>query len=144
MHDATPEERLQHLQALTGTWTTEGTHPLLPGEVVRGRAEFAWLESGHFLTWRSSSEHPQVPDALAVIGVVDGRLAMHYFDARGVHRLYAVDADEREWHLRLDDPAFAQRTTGSLTGDELTLRGAYSRDGGDWEEDLTLTLRRTR
>ncbi|MGY1714649.1 hypothetical protein ACI78R_09340 [Geodermatophilus sp. SYSU D01106] len=50
MHEATPEQRLQRLRALTGTWTTEGTHPLLPGEVVRGRAEFAWLDGGHFLT----------------------------------------------------------------------------------------------
>ncbi|MBM7808864.1 hypothetical protein JOD57_004701 [Geodermatophilus bullaregiensis] len=144
--DGTPAAQLQHLRALTGEWTTEGTHPLLPGEAIRGRAVFAWLEGEHFLVWRSHSEHPEVPDALAVIGVVDERLSMHYYDSRGVHRLYSVSAGPGEWRTWRDDPGFSQRSTGTFgdDGDTITVRGRLSRDGTTWEDDLALTYRRVR
>jgi cysteine synthase len=35
---------LRRLGALVGEWTTESTHPALPGTVVHGRASFEWLE----------------------------------------------------------------------------------------------------
>ncbi|MGY1726521.1 hypothetical protein ACI79J_06075 [Geodermatophilus sp. SYSU D01062] len=146
MGDETPAAQLEHLRALPGTWTTEGAHPLLPGQEIRGRAVFAWLEGGHFLVWRSHSDHPDVPDALAVIGVVDDRLSMHHYDSRGVHRLYAVSAGPGEWRFWRDDPHLSQRLTGTFGdgGDVLVTRGESSRDGGaTWDEDLTLTYRRT-
>ena len=144
MHDDTPAAQLELLRTLTGTWVTEGAHPLLPGPVIRGRAVFAWLEGGHFLVWRSHHDHPEIPDAVAVTGVIDGRLAMHYFDSRGVHRLYSVGASPGEWRFWRDDPGFSQRFTGTLSddGDTITSRGQLSRDGVTWDDDLALTYRR--
>jgi hypothetical protein len=144
MHD-TPGSRLELLRALTGTWTTEGSHPMLPDAVIRGRATFEWLDGGRFLIWRSSSEHPDIPDAIAVIGVTDDELSMHYFDSRGVHRVYLVDAAPGAWRFWRDDPGFAQRFTGTFSddGDSIDTRGQLSRDGKTWEDDLALTYRRT-
>jgi hypothetical protein len=140
---------LELLRALTGTWTTEGSHPLLPDVVIRGRATFEWLDGGRFLIWRSSCDHPDIPDAVAVIGVTDDQLSMHYFDSRGVHRIYLVDAalgtTPLTWRFWRDDPGFSQRFTGTFGdgGDTFITRGQLARDGGTWEDDLALTYRRT-
>ena len=135
---------LELLRALTGTWTTEGRHPLLPDALIRGRATFEWLDGGRFLISRSHYDHPQIPDAVTVTGVVDDRLSMHYFDSRGVHRLYSVSAGSGEWRFWRDDPEFAQRFTGTFgdDGDSFVTRGQFSRDGTTWEDDLELTYRR--
>ena len=139
----TPENR-QLLEALVGTWTTEGTHPLLAG-VIRGQATFEWLDGRQFMVCRSHYDHPDIPDALAVTGVIDDRLSMHYFDSRGVFRVYEVDLSPGTWRFWRDGPDFAQRFTGTFSDDGLTItgRGQLSTDGTSWDEDLSLTYRRT-
>jgi hypothetical protein len=143
-----PEDRfaaeLELLGGLVGTWTTEGRHPLLP-EAIRGNATFEWLEGDRFLIWRSHYDHPDVPDALAVLGVIENRLAMQYFDSRGVHRVYSVAMSPGTWRFWRDGPDFAQRFTGTFGdgGATITGRGQLSTDGVTWEEDLALTYRRT-
>jgi hypothetical protein len=145
MDDDTAAAQLVLLRALTGSWTTEGSHPLLPGAEIRGRATFEWLDGGKFLIWRAHYDHPDIPDAISVIGASDSRLAMHYFDARGVERTYTVDMTPGTWRFWRDDPGFAQRFTGTFDedGDTITGRGQLSRDGETWEDDLALTYRRT-
>jgi hypothetical protein len=134
------------MSVLTGTWTTEGSHPLLPDVAIRGRAEFEWLDGEKFLIWRSQYDHPEIPDAISLIGVTGDRLSMHYFDTRGVHRVYSVGMSPGTWHFEREDPGFAQRFTGTFddTGDTITGHGQLSRDGLTWEDDLALTYRRTR
>jgi hypothetical protein len=140
----TPAAQLEFLRALTGTWTTEGSHPLLPAAVIRGRATFEWLDGGRFLIWRSHCDHPDIPDAVSVLGVTDGQLSMHYFDTRGIHRVYSVSAAPGTWRFWRDDPGLSQRFTGMFSdaGDTITSRGQLSRDGATWEDDLALTYRR--
>ena len=137
-------DELEHLAPLVGTWTTEGRHPLLPGQAITGRATFEWLDGERFLVQRSHYDHPDIPDAVAVTGVVDDRLSMHYFDSRGVHRVYSVSASPGEWRFWRDDPGFRQRFVGTFSDDGRTItgQGAMARDGGDWEDDLQLTYRR--
>ena len=74
--------------------------------VVRGRATYEWLEGGRFLIQRAVNEHPDFPDSLWVIGVMEGQndLSMQYFDSRGVHRVYAIGFDGRELTLGRDAP----------------------------------------
>jgi hypothetical protein len=143
--DDTPAAQLALMRALTGSWTTDGSHPLLPGAALRGRATFEWLDGGQFLIWRSQYEHPEIPDAISVVGVISDRLSMHYFDTRGVHRVYSVAMGAGTWRFWRDDPGFAQRFTGTFdeAGDTITGRGQLSRDGVTWEDDLALTYRRT-
>jgi hypothetical protein len=131
------------LDALVGTWTTEGSHPELP-DAIHGTTTFEWLDGRRFLIGRAHYEHPQIPDAVTVTGITDERLAMHYFDSRGVFRVYSVAMTPGTWRFWRDDPAFSQRFTGTFDDDGATItgRGSYSRDGGEWTDDLALTYRR--
>ena len=65
--------------------------------MVRGRTTFEWLEGGRFLIQRAVNDHPDFPDSICVIGVMEGDddLSMQYFDSRGVHRVYAIGFDGR-------------------------------------------------
>jgi hypothetical protein len=144
MSDPPPASQLEHLHALAGTWTTEGAHALLPEAAIRGRATFEWLEGERFLIWRSHYDHPDIPDAIAVIGLLDGELAMQYFDSRGVHRVYSVSAAPGVWRFWRDEPGFRQRYTNTFgdDGETITSRGELSRDDQSWDDDLQLTYRR--
>lgn len=143
MHDDTPSEQLEFLHPLAGRWTSEGAHPLLPGDVIRGHATFEWLDGGRFLIWRSHYDHPQIPDAVTVTGVMDGRLAMQYFDTRGVHRVYSVSAGPGTWRFWRDDADFAQRSSSRFDAATIVTEGQLSHDGSTWDEDLRLTYRRS-
>jgi hypothetical protein len=129
---------------LIGRWTIEGAHPLLPGDAIRGQVTFEWLAGRRFVIQRSHYEHPDIPDAIAIIGVTDGDLRMHYFDRRGVDRIYQVSLQEDQWRFWRDDPGFRQRFTGvfSADGNTITGRGEMCRDGSTWEPDLALTYLR--
>jgi hypothetical protein len=119
---------------------------MLPGDAIRGTSTFEWLDRRRFVIWRSHYEHPEIPDAITIIGVTDGRLCMHYFDQRGVYRVYATSLEQRTWRYWRDAsaPDFSQRFTGTFSddGDAITGRGQLSRDGNAWEDDLDLDYRR--
>jgi hypothetical protein len=137
---------LQEWDRLTGRWVTEGAHPMLPGEAIRGRSTFEWLDGHRFVIWRSHYDHSEIPDGITIIGVTDGRLSMHYFDQRGVYRVYAAGLDQVTWRYWRDAsaPDFSQRFTGTFSddGNTITGRGELSKDGKTWEDDLQLDYQR--
>jgi len=120
---------------------------MLPGETIRGTSTFEWLDGERFVIWRSESEHPEIPNGISIIGVTDGQLTMHYFDERGVYRVYATSLDEAAWRFWRDasPPDLSQRFTGTFSddGDTITGRGQLSRDGSTWEGDLDLNYHRS-
>jgi hypothetical protein len=140
------ESALQGWDRLIGSWQTEGAHPMLPGEAIRGTSTFEWLDGRRFVIWRSHYDHPEIPDAITIIGVPEARLSMHYFDERGVHRVYAASLDQAEWrYWRVATaPDFSQRFIGTFSddGNTITGRGELSKDGKSWEDDLALDYRR--
>src|SRR5579875_2222106 len=147
---STRHEELPGGHRLIGRWATHGAHPLLPGADIRGHTTFEWLAGRQFLIQRSHYDHPDIPDAIAIIGVTGEQaagehLTMHYFDRRGVYRVYAVSLDDGRWRFWREDPGFWQRFTGvfSADGDTITGQGEMRRDGAGWEPDLALTYRRT-
>jgi hypothetical protein len=121
---------------------------MLPGEAIRGTSTFEWLDGQRFVIWRSHCDHPDIPDAITIIGVTDtdGQLSMHYFDTRGVYRVYATSLDETTWQYWRDAPApdFSQRFAGTFSGDGNTIagRGQLSHDGDTWEGDLDLNYQK--
>lgn len=136
-------DSIEALGVLRGAWSSQATHPMLPGIVVRGTASIEWLEGEKFLIVRARNDHPDVPDSLSVIGDTDG-LRMHYFDSRGVHRIYETVINDRAWECARDFPGFSQRFTGTFEETGNTISGLWklSRDDKTWADDLRITYRR--
>ena len=157
----TKSRLLKPLERLVGSWTTEATHPAMPGVVVHGTAVVEWLEGKQFLLHRARTDHADFPDGLSIIGDDaedraddaapagdhgEPRLSMHYFDSRGVFRRYQVSVDEQAWRYSRDSPGFSQRFTGTFIDDGDTIVGVSQlrQDDDRWNDDLKITYRRAR
>ncbi|MGI5454398.1 hypothetical protein ACQEWB_14725 [Streptomyces sp. CA-249302] len=150
--DATErQEALARLDVLVGEWAVEADFPGL--EVPPGRCVFEWTLDGQFLLQRMEAPNP-APNSTAIIAV-DGEAGgykQHYYDSRGVVRLYAMTFTDGLWQLLRENPDFSpldfrQRYTGTLSGDGDTIHGAWKIAKGEsaaWERDFTLTYRRIR
>jgi hypothetical protein len=154
----TMESTLQKLNRLAGSWTTEATHPAAPGVVVRGTVVTEWLEGKQFLIQRSRNDHPDFPDAISIIGATDRdrvgesapqparpSLTMHYFDSRGVFRVYQVDVEANAWTIWREAPGFSQRFKGTFIDGDTAIDGLWQmcEDGSHWHDDLRIQYRRT-
>jgi hypothetical protein len=137
---------MDEFDAFVGEWTTAATHPAFPETVVHGQAAFEWLEGRQFLINRARNGHPDFPDSISIIGPADEGIAMHYFDSRGVHRIYLASFDESILRLSRDAPGFSQRFEGAFAEDGNTITGLWqlSEDGSTWNDDLAITYRRVR
>lgn len=153
---------LQALGHLVGAWTTEATHPAMPGVVVRGTAVFEWLEGERFLIQRARNDHPDFPDSISIVGYTERDrvddtkgagpspgerpLTMHYFDSRGVFRVYATSIDGEALRIWRDAPGFSQRFAGRFTDSGNTMAGLWqlSEDDAHWNDDVKITYRRQR
>ena len=142
------------LDRLVGTWTTVATHPAMPGVTVHGEARIEWLEGRKFLIVRATTDHPQFPDSISIIGFTDadraeavavaGALSMHYYDSRGVYRDNACSVDDETWRWWRNAPGFSQRFTGTFADGGATIVGKceLSTDDVQWNDDLEITYRR--
>ena len=143
-----PNPALQPFEALLGEWQTTGTHPYVPDTTFHGRTSFAWHEGGAFLIMRSEIDEPEIPSGVAIFGSDDTAQTyyMLYFDERGVSRKYDVTMTKDLLTWRRDESSLSQRTTIAIGDDGTTMvgRGEMSRDGGAWEDDLSLTYVRVR
>jgi hypothetical protein len=140
-----PNPALAPLAFLIGEWRTSGSHPMVPGETLEGRASFAWHEGGAFLIMRAEVDEPHFPSGVAIIGSDDkaGSFAMIYFDERGVSRHYQLSVGDRTATWRRDDPEFSQSITVTAEGeDRLVSKGRMSQKGGPWEDDLSQVFTR--
>jgi hypothetical protein len=152
---------LEPFERLVGTWTTEATHRLLPGVVVHGTVTIEWLEGERFLIHRARTDHADFPDSISIIGLTghdrvdpgahaappaadNSQLQMHYYDSRGVLRVYQVSIDLASWRIWRDAPGFSQRYTGTVTdgGDTIVGRWQLREDDVHWVDDLEITYRR--
>lgn len=144
---------LKKLDRLVGAWTSEATHPKMPGVVVKGTATFEWLEGERFLIQRGRNEHPDFPDGMWIIGYTDqdrageqahGPMTAHYFDERGVSRIFQFGVDDNAFHWWRDAPGFSQRFTGTFEDGGNTIVGLSQlrEDDVHWHDDLAITYRR--
>jgi steroid delta-isomerase-like uncharacterized protein len=135
---------LEAFDSIVGEWTLEATHPMFPAMVVKGHMTYEWLEGERFLIQRSSNDHPDFPDSISVIGFVDEKLVAHYFDSRGVFRIYAVAMEGDTLRMWRDEPGFSQRLEAKLSDDGATLAGVWqlSRDDETWADDLAIAFTR--
>jgi hypothetical protein len=142
---------LDRLDVLVGVWETEATFeagflgPDTPETRCHGRTTFEWLDGGFFLTQRIVNDDP-VPSAITIIGPSGeaDTFAQHYYDSRGVARVYQMTLDGQEWKLWRESPGFWQRYTGVIAEDGTTITGAWqaSVDGREWRHDFDLMYTR--
>jgi hypothetical protein len=150
---------LEPLERLVGSWTTEMTHPAMPAIVVYGTVVVDWLEGERFLIHRARTDHAEFPDSISIIGdaeqdrvgnaapataPIEPRLSMHYFDSRGVFRVYQVSADDQTWRIWRDAPGFSQRFTGTFSDGGNTIAGLWQlrHDDDRWNDDLKIIYQR--
>jgi hypothetical protein len=69
---------------------------------------------------------------------------MHYFDSRGIFRVYELNVDAEAWRLWRNAPGFSQRFTGSFadSGDTIAGRWQLCEDDVNWNDDLQIVYRR--
>jgi hypothetical protein len=136
-------QRLGH--RLVGEWTTEATHPDLPSTLARGESKVEWLEGSRFLIFRSRVDHPDFPDSISVLGNTDG-LHMHYFDSRGVHRVYDLTVTDDGWEIVFEQPGWHQRLTFRFEADRDTIicTSKLAVSDATMKDDLRVVFRRTR
>jgi len=125
---------------LLGTWDVTMDHHAVD-EPVAGRQVYTSILDGAYVHLDWTYEHDEFPDAVALLA----ETRMHYFDVRGLTRVFEVEWDDAGYTMVKADPEFAQRFTARFEGpDVLVTTGEYSEDGGaTWSYDFTTTARRS-
>ena len=119
---------MEGLEPLLGEWTAEVRHPDIG--VVHGEMSIEWLDGGGYLVQRSAMEDQRFPRGLILIGPTeDGdRIVQHYFDSRGVARVYEISL----------------RSTGTFSddGSQIEVRLERTEPDGTWVHDFDIVYRR--
>ena len=141
---------LEQLNPFVGEWDMEVSFAVAPD--ARARAVFEWTLDGRFLVQRAEISVPEAPDSLSLMGVdpTGEAFSQHYYDTRGVVRVYAMTFEDGVWTLVRESPDFSelkfwQRYEGSFSADGDTIDGAWhiSHDEGTtWDKDFDLVYRR--
>jgi len=148
MGEMTAPQALAALEQFIGKWSmTMGFAPN-PTDAPPAFVTFEWLRGRLFLIQRWEVDHPDAPDGIAIIGLDPSKdgYVQHYFDSRGVARLYEMTVVGKVWTLEriAAEPDFSQRFTGRFSKDGNTIDGhwEHSSDGSVWSHDFELTYTR--
>jgi hypothetical protein len=145
---------LDRLELFIGTWSIDARFPNQPELEVDATGAFVtweWALDRQYLLQRSDAPDP-IPSSLSIVGVDRNHdtFTQHYFDSRGVTRLYTMTFDGTEWTLTREQADFSpldfsQRFVGTFSDDGSIIRGAWemSHDTKTWELDLELDYTRT-
>jgi hypothetical protein len=141
---------MEELEPLVGEWSMEIVAPWAPEGDQGARLTFEWMEGKKFLVQRWTVPVPEAPDGIALIGYDEGRrtLLQHYFDTRGVARVYEMSFAAGVWELERTKPDFSdldfsQRFRGELEQDGRVIEGRWEINHGEkWEKDFDLVYRK--
>ena len=142
-----PGSSQESLDPFVGEWRMEAVFAGEPQSDAPARTTFEWLAGSRFVVQRWQVSHPAAPDGIAIIGFNDsrGRYLQHYFDSRGVARVYEMRFAGRVWELSrtaedFSPLDFSQRFKGTFSDDGQTIDGRWetSADGASWREDFKL------
>lgn len=147
-----PSTALAALDVLVGEWALEARFDGAPSGDSGARVAFEWLSGETFLVQRWTVPIPEAADGVALIGedtVRGSGYLQHYFDSRGVARLYRMSLEDNVWKLWREEPDFSplhfrQRFTGTISNDGRTIDGTWDicHDGSTWERDFDLGYRK--
>ena len=143
---------MKEFEPLIGEWHGEGEIPIEPPLKISAEAKVERL--GAFVVFSSKGKPADVPDGISIIGgAPEGQpQPMHYFDSRGVKRLYLTTIEGSTWKIWLapgedwngpNGPGFNQRFIGEFSADGKTIDGRWERGmgaaGDAWELDFPMT-----
>ena len=116
---------MKAFERLIGDWHGEGQIPIEPPMAISQEAKIERL--GAFVVFSSVGQPADVPDTISIIGgAPDGEpQPMHYFDGRGVQRMYLTSLEGSTWRIwrapvRTEGPhgpGFNQRFVGEISAD---------------------------
>jgi hypothetical protein len=145
----------ERLEPLIGAWSMA---IVMPGDArpdplpdIGGRMTFDWLGANAFVIQRWTVPIPEAPDGLAMLGwdAARGTFLQHYFDTRGVARVYEMTFDRNVWKLARTKPdfspfEFSQRFTGTFVDGGQRIEGTWeiSDDQKKWRKDFDLIYTR--
>jgi hypothetical protein len=144
-------DALARLDVFVGEWTLEAQFPGAAGGGPAVGSRFEWALGRQFLLQFTEVPVPEAPDSLAIVStdLRTGGYTQHYYDSRGVVRMYAMDFADGVWTLTREWPDFSpldfrQRFTGTFSTDQNTINGVWEKspEGGEWEHDFALIYRR--
>ena len=142
---------MKEFEPLIGEWHGEGEIPMEPPMKISQEAKIERL--GKLIVFSSVGEPAEVPDSVSIIGgAPDGEpQPMHYFDARGVKRLFMMALEGSTWKIWRapgedwngpHGPGFNQRFIGEISADGKTIEGRWERGmgyaGDEWEIDFPI------
>lgn len=127
------------LDRLLGSWDLVMHHSQM-SEPVHGQQSYKRALDDAFVMMHWEYDHPDFPDAIAILDAT----RYHYFDVRGVIRVFDFQLKTSGWVMTWLDPEFSQRSTGTFRDDDtIEVRGERSADRGEsWEDDFTMVLTR--
>ena len=120
------------LEPLIGEWLLAMVMPgqPVPEELpdIGARLTFEWMGQKAFVLQRWRVPIPEAPDGLALLGWDKGRgtFLQHYFDERGVARVYEMTFGAGVWKLERTKPDFSPSSfpNASLAPSVTTARGS--------------------
>jgi hypothetical protein len=153
MEQQAEDPAISRLAALVGEWSMVAEFKGAPPADAGARVVFEWMRGKRFLIERWEAPNLEPLDApaagIAIIGAdpdSEGYFLQHYFDSRGVARVYKMSFSDRVWKLWRDSPDsspldFSQRYTGTFGDNGKTITGSWEicHDGTTWEHDFDLT-----
>lgn len=134
---------LKNLRPLVGEWNTKITIPGDPEAPIFGLTAFEWLPGEFFLVQHWDVAGNDFPKGIAVIGwsATTENFTMHYYDSRGVSRIYEMTLNSGIWKLWRIVPGFSQRFMGTITDNGNTILGSWEKsvDNSHWEQDFDIS-----
>ncbi len=143
---------MKDFEALVGAWHGEGEMAIDPP--IKLSEEVTIERLGEFIVFRTLGEPAELPDSIAMIGGAPAGepQPMHYFDSRGVKRMFVMAIEGSTWKMWRDPgedwngpdgPGFNQRFIGEISADGRTIEGRWERGmgeaGDEWEIDFPIT-----
>jgi len=150
MPPSTRKEMMSRLDFFIGTWAIEVFHPELQPTPITGQTSFNWLDE-HYVVQRTQIDKPEFPSSMIVYDWDDakGKYVQHYFDSRGVTRLYEMSFQDGVWKLWRTEPDFSpldfhQRFSGNVNGAGNLIESSWeqSADSVHWEHDFRLIYKK--
>jgi hypothetical protein len=140
------DTRIKALDPFVGEWRTEIRFP--DGTAGEASCTFEWALDGNFLIQRSEVPVPEAPDAISIISLdpKSENYLQHYFDSRGVIRVYDMALTDGQWTLTRESEDFSplnfwQRYEGAWEDAGDTIRGHWlmnQEKDGNYELDFDL------